>query len=113
MAEDKRPVELPDQVFVPVPTSPLTGVEVFPAEVQLTTARDRQSIVVQATFADGITRDVTKEATFSIADPKLLKRDGAIFRPAADGTTTADDRLRRKDGRRAGESRPGDRPASA
>ncbi len=73
---------------MPVPASPLTGLEVFPAEVQLTTARDRQSIVVQATFADGITRDVTKEATFSIADPKLLKREGAILRPAADGTTT-------------------------
>ena len=87
-AEDKRPVELPDQVFVPVPASPLTDVAVFPAEVQLTTARDRQSIVVQATFADGITRDVTKEATFSVTDPKLLKRDGATLRPAADGTTT-------------------------
>jgi len=87
-AADRKPTELPDQVFVPAPTSPLTGLEVFPAEVQLTTARDRQSIVVQATFADGITRDVTKEATIRIADPKLLKREGAILRPAADGTTT-------------------------
>jgi hypothetical protein len=90
MAADRKPTDLPDQVFVfvPAPTSPLTGLGVFPADVQLTTARDRQSIVVQATFADGITRDVTKEATIRIANPKLLKREGAILRPAADGTTT-------------------------
>ena len=50
--------------------APLAGVEVFPAEIQLTTARDRQSIVVQATFADGITRDVTGEATIEPGRPQ-------------------------------------------
>ena len=88
MAEERKLVELPNQVFMPAPTAPLTSLEVFPAQVHLTTARDRQSIVVQATFADGITRDVTKEATIGIADPKLLKRDGPVFRPAADGSTS-------------------------
>jgi hypothetical protein len=80
--------DLPSQVFVPENRGPLTGLEVFPAEIQLTTARDRQSIVVQAIYADGITRDVTKEASLNLADSKLAKRSGAVIYPAADGATT-------------------------
>ena len=74
------------------PRRALTDLAVYPPEIQLTTARDRQSIVVQATFADGITRDVTKEATLTLADPELVRRDGAILYPAADGATTLDRR---------------------
>jgi hypothetical protein len=66
----------------------LTKVEVFPADINLTTAPDRQSVVVQATYADGITRDVTQEATMTVANPALVKRDGATFTPVADGATT-------------------------
>lgn len=87
-AADAKPTELPAQVFAPAQTAPLTGLAVFPAEIQLTTARDRQSIVVQATFADGITRDVTREASLTLAEPKLVRRTGAVFYPAADGATT-------------------------
>jgi len=63
-------------------------VEVSPPEIRLSTARDLQSVVVQATFADGITRDVTEQATFTPADPAPIRRQGATFRPAADGKTT-------------------------
>jgi len=63
-------------------------VEVFPSEVDLTTARDRQSLVVQATYADGITRDVTARATFTPADPAPVRRDGATLYPVADGVTS-------------------------
>src|SRR5207244_2696129 len=80
-AADAKPAELPDQVFAPAKTAPLSGLAVFPAEIQLTTARDRQSIVVQATFADGITRDVTREASLNLAEPKLVRRDGAVLSP--------------------------------
>ena len=72
----------------PAPTAGLEAIEVFPPEINLTTARDRQSIVVQATYADGITRDVTREASITPANPALLKRDGATFYPVADGATT-------------------------
>jgi hypothetical protein len=47
------------------------AVEVYPPEVRLDSARDRQQIVVQARLADGRTRDVTSEATVSLSDPKL------------------------------------------
>ncbi len=79
---------LPDQVFAPAPMAALVGIEVFPGEVALTTARDRQSIVVQATYADGITRDVTAQAAITLADPKVARRVGATFYPTADGVTT-------------------------
>ncbi len=82
-----KPGELPDQVFAPAHTAALTGLAVYPGEIQLTTARDRQSIVVQATFADGITRDVTKEASLTLADAKRVRRVGAVFYPVADGST--------------------------
>jgi hypothetical protein len=86
-AGDRKPPELPEQVFAQA-KAPLASILVFPSEISLTTARDRQSVVVQATFADGITRDVTKEATLAVADQKLVKRDGGVFYPAADGATT-------------------------
>jgi hypothetical protein len=87
-AGDAARADLPAEVFAPPHTAPLTGLEVYPPEIQLTTARDRQSIVVQATFADGITRDVTRDASLSLADPKLARRVGATVYPVADGSTT-------------------------
>ena len=86
--DGKQHPELPAQVFAPPKMAPLASVAVFPSEISLTTGRDRQSIVVQATFTDGITRDVTKEATLSLANPKPVRREGPIFYPAADGATT-------------------------
>ena len=68
----------------------LSKLEVFPNDINLTTARDRQSVVVQATYVDGITRDVTGQATFTPANPALVRRDGFVLRPTADGETTLD-----------------------
>src|SRR5580698_3621050 len=48
----------------PASAAKLAEIQVSPPDVQLTTARDRQSLVMQARFADGITRDVTTEAKF-------------------------------------------------
>ena len=62
--------------------------EVFPPEIRLSNARDRQRMVVVATADDGITRDVTAESTLTPANPALLRREGAVFRPIADGSTT-------------------------
>jgi len=87
-ASDGYPATLPDQVFALDKAAALARLEVFPDAIQLSSARDRQSIVVQATFVDGITRDVTHLSSMRPADPKLLRRTGAVFYPAADGATT-------------------------
>lgn len=60
---------------------------VFPADVNLTTAQDRQLLAIQAVYSDGITRDVGKEAAITVANPALLRRDGQTFYPVADGQT--------------------------
>jgi hypothetical protein len=73
---------------VPAPTASLKSIECFPPEVNLTTARDRQSIVVQAAYADGINRDVTAQVLLTPANPALIRREGATLYPVADGATT-------------------------
>jgi hypothetical protein len=65
----------------------LTQVAVYPPDINLETARDRQSFVVQASFADGITRDVTAEAAVTLANPALVRREGNVLYPSADGAT--------------------------
>ena len=66
----------------------LSDLKVFPPDVNLTTRNDRQSVVVQAIYSDGVTRDVTTEAAITIADKALAKFDKSTLQPLADGKTT-------------------------
>jgi hypothetical protein len=61
--------------------------EVFPPDVNLNTARDRQKYVVMATRADGVTLDVTAKAQAKLADPSLARISQQTLFPTADGTT--------------------------
>src|SRR5205823_8623494 len=61
--------------------------EAYPPGISLTTVRDRQSCIVQATYADGITSDVTAQAKVSVANPALVKLDKNVMLPVADGAT--------------------------
>jgi hypothetical protein len=65
----------------------LAEVKVFPTEVHLGTKQDRQSMVVQATYADGATRDVTRGASFSLGNKSLARLDNETLYPVADGKT--------------------------
>src|SRR5262249_36719447 len=65
----------------------LTKIEVSPPEVNLLSARGKQLFVVQATYGDGITRDVTTQAKASIADSKLAKLKKNVILPVGDGET--------------------------
>ncbi len=64
---------------------PLTTLNVYPTSVKLTTKRDRQSLIVQATYANGVTRDVTTEAKFSLSNDKSAILSGQTLTPKADG----------------------------
>lgn len=77
-------------VVAPAPASgdEITGIAVFPAEVSLTTSRDRQTLVVQATLADGRTLDVTNQANCTLENPALARLENATLYPVADGSTT-------------------------
>ena len=66
---------------------PETTLQVFPPAIQLGSAKARQRLVVQTTQPDGVTRDVTSQTVFKLADPKLVKLDHATLFPLADGRT--------------------------
>ncbi len=63
------------------------SIEVFPPDVNLKTVQDRQSFVVQATYASGLTSDVTMEAKLTLANPAPARLEGNVLYPAADGAT--------------------------
>ena len=68
----------------------LVDVVVYPQQVHLSSAEDRPTLVVQATYADGITRDVTSQATLSLAHPDRAALEGGQLKPLADGDTVTD-----------------------
>ncbi len=63
----------------------LTALHVYPSQVALTTMRNAQTVVVQAEYADGITRDVTDKAAWKVDREDLVSREGNKFIPKADG----------------------------
>jgi hypothetical protein len=63
------------------------GLHAFPPSVHLSTARDRQAVIVQVVEADGLTRDVTAEATFALADAAPARLEANVLHPLADGDT--------------------------
>jgi len=63
------------------------SLRVFPSQVALRTNSDRQLVVVQAVYTDGITRDVSGQAAWTLANPSLVRRDRNTLWPAADGQT--------------------------
>ena len=71
----------------PAQDAQLTKIEVSPPDVFLKTVRDRQSLIVQATYSDGLTQDVTDQAKFTLADGTLVRLDKNVLHPAVDGKT--------------------------
>jgi hypothetical protein len=71
----------------PASGAAVVKLQVLPPDISLSTSRAHQSFVVQATYADGLTRDVSAQAQVSFADPALVKRDGFVIFPVADGAT--------------------------
>ena len=75
-------------LFATAKAPDLLDVKVYPADVKLSTKRDRQALVVQASFSDATTQDVTDKSTFTLADKTLVKLEKSILTPVADGKTT-------------------------
>ena len=67
--------------------APVASLEVFPPDINLHTARGRQSFVVKVTQSDGITRDVTAQANLRLANPAVVKLEKNVLSPLADGVT--------------------------
>ncbi|MEK6234064.1 MAG: DUF1549 and DUF1553 domain-containing protein, partial [Planctomycetales bacterium] len=76
------------QEATPKPATPQpapASINVYPRDAHLTTVRDRQSFIVQAVDPDGVTRDATAEAKFTLSENAPVKLMGNVLYPAADG----------------------------
>jgi hypothetical protein len=71
----------------PVSAQTLTDLQIFPPQINMATSRASQSVVVQATFSDGLTRDVTSQAKLTLVNPALAKLEANKLTPVADGVT--------------------------
>ncbi len=67
--------------------APLSDLQCYPSQITLTSAKARQPLVVQATYADGVTRDVTPKAKFTLANPRLANLTHAVLSPLSEGRT--------------------------
>jgi hypothetical protein len=65
----------------------LVRITAYPANIELNTSRDRQSIIVQALYSNGLTADVTSAAKLTLGDPALAKIEKGTLLPAKDGST--------------------------
>jgi len=66
---------------------PVSDLQCYPLTINLSGAQARQRVVVQASYADGVTCDVTAQARCMIADRRLARfKQGAVL-PLADGKT--------------------------
>ncbi len=66
----------------------VTGISVYPPDVNLNTNLDYQRFIVVATRDDGVTMDVTADASVKLAADGLARLDGSTIHPQADGDTT-------------------------
>ncbi|MFM7539175.1 MAG: DUF1549 and DUF1553 domain-containing protein [Planctomycetota bacterium] len=71
----------------PAPARQVTGLSIFPPDIQLATKRSKQVVVVQASYSDGITEDVTSKCNLRLENAALAKLQGQTILPVADGTT--------------------------
>ncbi|MEQ1862468.1 MAG: DUF1549 and DUF1553 domain-containing protein [Chthoniobacteraceae bacterium] len=61
--------------------------DALPHKIDLSDVRDRQSLVVRTTEPNGVQRNVTAEAKFTLADPAKAKIENGVVTPLADGET--------------------------
>ena len=75
--------ETPDAATAQGP-NPLVAIRVYPNAIHLTNGRDRQSLVVQAEWQNGVTQDVTEDSQFELIG-NAATISAAMLVPASDG----------------------------
>jgi hypothetical protein len=68
----------------------ITGIQVFPPDINLHTKADLQRYIVVALRSDGVTLDVTAQAQAKLIDGTFGRLDKNVCHPVADGQTTLD-----------------------
>ncbi len=62
-------------------------IDVYPPDANLETSADRQQFIVVATRPDGVTDDVTAKAKITPPDAAIVRLEGNVLYPVADGQT--------------------------
>jgi hypothetical protein len=65
----------------------LSELRCYPQQVNLDSSAARQRIVVEASYSDGVTKDVTSDARIKLGDSRLVALDHNVLAPRADGRT--------------------------
>ncbi|MEL7499825.1 MAG: DUF1549 domain-containing protein [Planctomycetota bacterium] len=60
---------------------------VLPSNIKLSNAKDRQSVVAQLEYSNGVTVDVTDKVQFKCENGALMEQVGNRFQPKADGAS--------------------------
>ena len=63
--------------------------QAYPSEVALSGSRGKQTIICRFTQPDGVTRDLTANSKFTIADANIAKMIGNVVAPVGDGSMMA------------------------
>ncbi|MEQ8855474.1 DUF1549 domain-containing protein [Gimesia sp.] len=71
----------------PKPAPKMVQLNVYPQDIQLTTSRDRQSIIGQAVYDNGLTEDVTTKLQFKPTKEGIVRIENNMIYPAGDGET--------------------------
>ncbi len=66
----------------------LISLNIHPKHISLSTKEDFNSFLVVAKYADDVTRDVTKESSFSLSDEKIASIENHTISPIKDGEAT-------------------------
>ncbi len=87
-----KPKPAPAQPAAPKPAPPkpapkMVQLNVYPQDIQLTTSRDRQSVIGQAVYDNGLTEDVTTKLQFKPAQEGIVRIENNMIYPAGDGET--------------------------
>ena len=73
--------------LLPIAVGEPARIEVFPAQVELAGTRQRQQLVVTGFYADGAMQDLTRAATFAVANEANASLQGSVVLPKANGET--------------------------
>lgn len=61
--------------------------QVYPAAIDLTTRTDQQAVVVLRRRPDGVTEDLTRQATLSFSNPAIASINDGVLYPKSNGQT--------------------------
>ncbi|MFK7767176.1 MAG: DUF1549 domain-containing protein [Mariniblastus sp.] len=72
----------------PVKNATPVKLQVFPENINLTSVRDRQNLIAQMVYSNGITTDVSDLVEIKAATTNHIKQTGNVFSPLEDGETS-------------------------